>query len=184
VVRVCSDLPNERDLRSVRRCVYQLAYQIARGYRRGRSEVLPGEADLEALLPWGTDARRYLNAWWDADANHPGGPLLQGRWYTFYLEIGPRRTGAAAQPFDEPHFGGRESLELRVSMHGRHLDVERAGSHVSLPRWGVSQPAFVTRLRARRSGRCTLDIALGLAKELDSSRVFSLELDVAQEPSA
>jgi hypothetical protein len=122
-----------------------------------------------------TPAPRFVNTWFESDAAVP--PLLVGHWYTFCLDVGPKREDVAAfAPFTEPDFGSHQVLSLRATFFSRELDVERADAVIQLPRAGRSSPARL-RVRPRAAGACRLQILLSLERELDVLQSLTVEID-------
>jgi hypothetical protein len=104
-----------------------------------------------------------------------------GRLYTFKLDIGPSRVGSLTnESFPEPDFGPRKDLYLLVSFFSDDLDIRVRNVAMSLPKVGPSD-VVTTELRARRSGKCRLEIVISLHKELDQMCRVELELDAIDD---
>jgi hypothetical protein len=121
------------------------------------------DTELATGQPSGV-APRYVNTWFDGE--EPVLPLLLGRTVTFCLDIGPRNErDAQSTLLQEPDFGGKESIELLVTLYGDGVTIAEPNHRLWLPRVGIAGP-IKTAVTPNRAGDCTIQIVISLAHEL------------------
>jgi serine/threonine protein kinase len=119
---------------------------------------------------------RFLNVWFEADEPVP--PLLAETWYELGMNIGSRRReSAGSETFIEPDFGGREELDLLISLYSDELEIESHALELRLPRKGDSEEK-TTKLRAPQPGLAKLDIVVSLLPQLEILQTLELALQV------
>lgn len=142
---------------------------------RGTAEVGAPSPAAEAASTAARPGGRVVNVWFESDEPVP--PLAAGVWYTLVLNIGSPRLGAVAGRFEEPDFGGRDELELLVSLYSDELELESHTFDLRLPRLGDSDEIAV-RARARQAGRARLRIVISALPELAVLQTLELAVDV------
>jgi len=117
---------------------------------------------------------RFVNTWFES--SRPVPPLLVGEWYDFCLNVGPSESHLAGIPFAEPDFGRHDEVSLRVTLFSRDFKFGAREATIVVPRQGTS-----TVLRCPVSPlhpqRCSLDIVISLARELDTLQMLSLDIE-------
>ena len=122
--------------------------------------------------------QRYVRMWFDSEEQVP--PLRVGQWYTFKFNIVPNQAqrDSSSVPLAEPDFGGRDELDLLLSLFSEDFDVKQQHHPVVLPRVGPTE-VLQTRLKPRHSDMCRIEIIVSLAKELAILQELEVTVQVA-----
>jgi len=110
--------------------------------------------------------RRFVNTLFEG--NDLDGNLLIGGQYEFVLWIGHRGASSTVDsvPFEEPDFGGRDGIELLITLYGTNIDIATTNHKLWLPRTGESQQ-IRTPVIPRLPGDAVIRISISLPRELE-----------------
>jgi hypothetical protein len=123
------------------------------------------------------ERKRSVNVWIEGGTS----PVPVEMAATLGVDIGPRRNSTeteevlGSQPFRDPPWGDRQSLDLLVGLIGPYVTVEPSWQKVTLPRQGIMNPIFFTVV-PNKPGNLELTLSFRLPKSMTLLQEYRVEM--------
>jgi hypothetical protein len=124
-------------------------------------------------------AERYVNTWLDVEQNE----IEQDVWYEFNINIGPRQRSDWNKDPESPAPEGAPFVEVMVTLFSQDFDIEPRRGTFRLFAEG-STSVFHTRVKARHSGPCRIEIVVTSVNDLDILQRATSEIVVGDTEPA
>ncbi len=162
--------------------IHETVFQRTKGVAHYSPSNIPRTCSIERSIgsALSSNPERFVNTWLDIDQNR----IEPGVWYSFNVNIGPRRipTRLSSSPPPDPN-DAQPLVEVMVTLFSQDFDIEPRGGRLSLAPEG-STDAFCTKVKPRHIGPCRIEIVVSSVKELDILQRATAEIVVGDTEPA